>query len=219
MDVIDVILEAKKGATKKYQLKGKKLVFDNNLPKGMKFPFHYGFIPKTLSGDNDELDIVLLSNKKLATKKVIECVPIGMIKMNDTGEEDNKIIVVTKDNKAYKNIKDVRKAAFSALFEEGALPQNTEPASVDWSAVLKKMTINIIRPKVEQLLSEINDLKTTQERERKRLMSKIDRLTNKAEHLNRIIENMSNTLSWRMTTPLRESEILKVIYSKLRNIK
>ena len=85
------------------------------------------------------------------------------------------------------NVKDVRRVAFRALFEEGRLSENSDSISVDWSDVFKKVVNNMIRPKVEQLTYEI--------------------------------DSMRNTLSWRITAPLRNSRILKIILSKFRTVK
>lgn len=85
------------------------------------------------------------------------------------------------------NVKDVRRVAFRALFEEGRLSENSDSISVDWSDVFKKVVNNMIRPKVEQLTDEI--------------------------------DSMRNTLSWRITAPLRNSRTLKIILSKFRTIK
>jgi hypothetical protein len=103
------------------------------------------------------------------------------------------------------NVKDVRRAAFRALYEEGSMPENPDSISVDWSDVFKKIINNMIRPQVEQLLGEINVLK----RENSDLKLKTNRLNDQ-------IVTMRNTLSWRITAPLRNSRLLKLILTKLK---
>lgn len=99
------------------------------------------------------------------------------------------------------NINDVRRAAFSVLLEEGLQKDNTNSEFSEWSDLVNKMVINVIRPKINQLNSEINQLKTEL-------------------NLVRIeIDAMRNTLSWKMTAPLRNSRLLKVILTKFRNLK
>lgn len=98
------------------------------------------------------------------------------------------------------NVIDVRRAAFRALYEEGSMPENSDSINVDWSDVFKKIINNMIRPKVEQLTGEINEFKKE----------------NSA--LNYEIDIMRNTLSWRITSPLRNSRLLKIIFTKFRNI-
>lgn len=62
------------------------------------YPGNYGFIPSTFSdpekgGDGDALDILVLS-ESLNTGSVLEVIPIGMLKIEDDGELDYKIIAV-----------------------------------------------------------------------------------------------------------------------------
>ena len=65
------------------------------------YPGNYGFIPSTFSdpengGDGDALDVMVLSST-IASGKVIEIIPIGMIKLIDAGEEDYKVIAIPAD--------------------------------------------------------------------------------------------------------------------------
>jgi len=99
------------------------------------------------------------------------------------------------------DIKDVRRAAICVLIEEGFLNDNMNCEFSEWSDLVKKMVINVIRPKINQLSSEINQLETDLNFARNR------------------IEAMCNTLSWRMTAPLRDSRLLKVLSEKYRNLK
>jgi hypothetical protein len=92
------------------------------------------------------------------------------------------------------NINDVRRAAFCVLLEEGHLKNKTNREFSEWSDIVNKMVINVIRPKINQLSSELNQA-----------INKID--------------GMQNTLSWKMTAPLRNSRLLKVILTKFRNLK
>jgi hypothetical protein len=103
------------------------------------------------------------------------------------------------------NVNDVRRAVFRALYEEGPLPEDLDFISVDWSDVFKKIVNNMIRPKVEQLISEINEFKN----ENRALKIETNRLNNE-------IDTMRNTLSWRITAPLRNSRFLKILLAKFK---
>jgi inorganic pyrophosphatase len=70
-------------------------------------PTAYGLIPKTLDEDDGALDILLVIDQDVPTGLVIECRVIGVMYMNDTGEVDNKIIVVAKADKSKEHIKSV----------------------------------------------------------------------------------------------------------------
>jgi hypothetical protein len=88
------------------------------------------------------------------------------------------------------------------------MPENSDAISVDWSDVFKKIINNMIRPKVEQLIGEINEFK----KENSALKIKTNRLNDE-------IDTMRNTLSWRITAPLRNSRLLKMIFTKFGNVK
>lgn len=66
------------------------------------YPANYGFIPSTYSnpekgGDGDALDIMVLSSS-LESGKIIEIIPIGVLKLMDAGEEDFKIIAIPAES-------------------------------------------------------------------------------------------------------------------------
>ncbi len=68
------------------------------------YPTNYGFIPKTyfsdkINGDNDSLDILVLSQKPIQRGKRVSVFVIGMIKMKDKGLDDHKIISILPDSK------------------------------------------------------------------------------------------------------------------------
>lgn len=75
------------------------------------YPINYGMIPQTIlpvsrGGDGDPLDVVILG-KKLTQGSVVKVKPLGIMKMMDGGEKDDKIIAVPLDSSLniYNNIK------------------------------------------------------------------------------------------------------------------
>lgn len=62
-------------------------------------PCNYGFIPQTLDEDGDELDTLIICPEPLATGVWLEATIIGVMKFNDAGEVDDKIVVVPADNR------------------------------------------------------------------------------------------------------------------------
>jgi inorganic pyrophosphatase len=70
-------------------------------------PTAYGLIPKTLDEDEGALDVLLVIDQDVPYGLVIECRVVGVMYMNDTGEVDNKIIVVAKADKSKDHIKSV----------------------------------------------------------------------------------------------------------------
>lgn len=70
------------------------------------YPVNYGMIPKTISpisrgGDGDPLDVFILG-EPLKQGEVVKVKALGILKMNDTGDKDDKIIAVRKKSKFYK---------------------------------------------------------------------------------------------------------------------
>lgn len=60
----------------------------------MGYPANYGFIPNTVSGDGDPVDVLVLSAYPVAPGTVIPARPIGVLGMTDEAGEDTKVIAV-----------------------------------------------------------------------------------------------------------------------------
>ena len=61
------------------------------------YPCNYGYVPQTLSGDGDPVDVLVLSPVPLITGVVVRCRPVGMLKMRDEAGDDTKILAVPID--------------------------------------------------------------------------------------------------------------------------
>ena len=73
----------------------------------MFYPCNYGYVPHSLSGDGDPTDALVVSPYALISGSVIQCRPVGMLKMTDESGEDSKIIAVPHDE-MYRNVKDLK---------------------------------------------------------------------------------------------------------------
>jgi len=62
-------------------------------------PTNYGFIPQTLDEDGDELDVLLVTDEPLPTGVFLEAKIIGVMKFEDDGEVDDKIVAVPADDR------------------------------------------------------------------------------------------------------------------------
>ena len=71
----------------------------------MHYPGDYGFIPSTLSGDGDALDVLVLVDSPSFSGCLLEVRPIGMLEMLDQGKTDEKILAVGLNNPRYKDLK------------------------------------------------------------------------------------------------------------------
>ncbi len=88
------VIEIPKESQNKYELNLDSgiIELEKKLKPEQTFIFDYGFIPQTLGGDNDPLDIVVLSGDKLSLGAVVNVKLIGVMRMIDEGEIDNKLI-------------------------------------------------------------------------------------------------------------------------------
>src|SRR5438552_8929411 len=83
---------------------------DRFMSTAMHYPCNYGYIPNTLSGDGDPVDVPVLSPVPLITGVVVRCRPIGMLKMDDEAGVDAKILAVPVDklSSLYRSIESPR---------------------------------------------------------------------------------------------------------------
>ena len=94
--VIEITGGAGGGAPVKYEIdKDSGAVFvDRIVNTPMFYPCNYGFVPNSLHDDGDPTDVLVLCDFALAPGVVIRCRPIGVLKMEDDGGLDDKIIAV-----------------------------------------------------------------------------------------------------------------------------
>ncbi len=97
------VIEIKKGSKKKYELDKATgcIILDRILYTSMQYPANYGFIPRTLSEDGDPLDVLVLCNEPIDPLVLVQCYPIGVLTMLDSGEQDEKIIAIPFKDPTY----------------------------------------------------------------------------------------------------------------------
>jgi len=90
------VIEVSKGSKKKYELDKETgmIILDRILHTATHYPANYGFIPLTLSRDGDPLDVLVLCSEDLEPLCLVECYPIGLVRMIDDNEDDDKIIAI-----------------------------------------------------------------------------------------------------------------------------
>lgn len=94
---INVVIEIPKDSEPvKYEVdKSTGAIFvDRVLSTPMRYPCNYGYIPGTLGGDGDPLDVLVILPLPLVPGSVIRCKPVGMLKMTDEAGGDEKLIAV-----------------------------------------------------------------------------------------------------------------------------
>lgn len=67
---------------------------DRFIPVSMIYPCNYGFVPHTLSGDGDPIDVLVICSYPVIPGSVIKCRPVGVLLMEDESGEDEKILAV-----------------------------------------------------------------------------------------------------------------------------
>ena len=70
---------------------------DRFMSTAMHYPCNYGYIPHTIAGDGDPVDVLVLSQFALPPGVVVRCRPIGMLKMTDEAGADAKLLAVPVD--------------------------------------------------------------------------------------------------------------------------
>jgi inorganic pyrophosphatase len=96
-DEVNVIVEVPVGGEPiKYELDkyAGTLVVDRFLYTSMRYPGNYGFIPHTLSGDGDPIDVLVANQRGIVPGAVIAVRPVGVFFMQDEAGVDEKIIAV-----------------------------------------------------------------------------------------------------------------------------
>jgi inorganic pyrophosphatase len=108
---VNVIVEVPVGGEPiKYEMdkEAGTLVVDRFLYTSMRYPGNYGFIPHTLSGDGDPLDVLDANQRGIVPGAIIAVRPIGVLKMQDEAGIDEKIIgvPVTRLTRRYEQVQD-----------------------------------------------------------------------------------------------------------------
>jgi inorganic pyrophosphatase len=105
-EYVNAIIEIPKNTRAKYELDKESglLKMDRVIYSSMYYPANYGFIPQTYCDDKDPLDILVLSQIEIVPMCLVEAKIIGVMRMLDQGELDDKIIAVAQNDQAVNHI-------------------------------------------------------------------------------------------------------------------
>ena len=108
-EIVTGIIEIPKNTRAKYELDKESgmLKLDRVLYSAMYYPANYGFIPQTYCDDNDPLDIVILSQIQIQPMCLVNAKVIGVMRMLDGGEMDDKIIAVADNDMSVNHINSI----------------------------------------------------------------------------------------------------------------
>ena len=105
-----LLVEIPTGNAIKYEVDADGHLFvDRFLSMPVAYPANYGSMPRSLAGDGDPLDALVLTREPLHPGVLVRFRPIGVLRMVDAGEQDQKIIGVPTDklDPAYSSIRDI----------------------------------------------------------------------------------------------------------------
>lgn len=108
-EYVNGIIEIPKGTRAKYELDKESglLKLDRVLYSSVYYPANYGFIPKTYCDDKDPLDILILSQIDIVPMCIVEAKIIGVMRMLDNDEADDKLIAVASGDPSVNHINDI----------------------------------------------------------------------------------------------------------------
>jgi inorganic pyrophosphatase len=93
---------------------------DRFMGTAMHYPCNYGYIPKTIAGDGDPVDVLVMTPFPLIPGVVVRCRALGVLNMEDEGGEDAKLLAVPEDKilpiySHLKQVSDVHPMSLNAI--------------------------------------------------------------------------------------------------------
>lgn len=106
--IVRMIVEIPKNSRNKYEYDKEMGLFrlDRFLYSPMHYPGDYGFIPGTLGEDGDPLDVLVIADEPSFPGCLVEVRPVGVLRMIDRSQPDQKILAVQQHNPRYLGIND-----------------------------------------------------------------------------------------------------------------
>lgn len=86
------------------------LMVDRFMNVAMNYPANYGYVPKTLGGDGDPVDVLVLTPHPIIAGSVIKCRAVAVLDTTDEKGSDAKLLAVPTDkvsNHYYSSMKDL----------------------------------------------------------------------------------------------------------------
>lgn len=134
---------------------------DRVIYSSMYYPANYGFIPQTYCDDHDPLDILVLSQIDIRSLCEVNAKVIGVMRMIDQGEADDKIIAVAADDVSISHINDISELPEHLLnelrnfFEDYKKLENKTVVVEDF--LDREVALDIIRKSIEDYKVYMSD--------------------------------------------------------------
>eukprot|EP00825_Cyclidium_porcatum_P036834 TRINITY_DN3966_c0_g1_i5.p1 TRINITY_DN3966_c0_g1~~TRINITY_DN3966_c0_g1_i5.p1 ORF type:complete len:830 (+),score=48.92 TRINITY_DN3966_c0_g1_i5:114-2603(+) len=135
---------------------------DRFMSTSMHYPCNYGYIPHTIAGDGDPVDVLVVAPFSLPPGVVVRCRPLGQLSMTDEGGNDAKLLAVPvdkltplyKDVKSIEDMPELLRKQISHFFEHY---KDLEPGK--WVKVNGWEDIDAARKEVMEGVQRFNDAK------------------------------------------------------------
>lgn len=111
---LNIIIETPQGSRNKYKFDEHKniIMLSGILPVGAVFPFDFGFIPKTLGGDGDPLDVLILMDEPAFPGCLVPARLIGVIEAEQTEENqterNDRLVAVASNSHTQRDVKSIK---------------------------------------------------------------------------------------------------------------
>jgi inorganic pyrophosphatase len=113
--MFQVFIENEAGSTTKHRHVEKTLELIGAETVSRPYPFAYGFIIGTTSGDGDNLDCYVMTDRHLTTGEIVDCEAVALLEQHEDGDEDHNVLAVPGD-------------------DQGSLTEDAEPVLRDFIA-------------------------------------------------------------------------------------
>jgi inorganic pyrophosphatase len=121
---LNVIIETPKGSRNKFNYDEEAGLFELGgvLPAGASFPFDFGFVPSTLGGDGDPLDVLVLMDEPAFAGCLVRVRLVGVIEAEQTERDgettrNDRLIGVAAESRLHKGVRTL-KGLGPALLDE-----------------------------------------------------------------------------------------------------
>ena len=135
---------------------------DRFMSTAMHYPTNYGYVPKTISGDGDPVDVLVVAPFSLPPGVVVRCRPLGQLSMTDEGGDDAKLLAVPvskltplyNDVKTFEDMPELLRKQIAHFFERY---KDLEPGK--WVKVNGWEGIDAARNEIMTGIQRFNDAK------------------------------------------------------------
>ncbi|MDR2837593.1 MAG: inorganic diphosphatase [Azonexus sp.] len=138
------------------------LFVDRFMSTSMNYPCNYGYIPHTIAGDGDPVDVLVVAPFSLQPGVVVRCRPIGQLQMTDEGGQDAKVLAVPvekltvlyNDVKSIEDLPELLRNQIAHFFEHY---KDLEPGK--WVRTSGWQNVKAARKEIKEGVKRYNDAK------------------------------------------------------------